>query len=203
MSEGFSLTKSTLFEIIHSDVNRYGRGEERFLITLLRNLYLHPSLLGVIYYRIGNRLWRFNHNLFILPLIILYRAFYPFIRMYSGLEISMRTDIGPGLCILHFGPTVIHPDVKAGTNLTLLHGVTIGEAKNGTPQIGDNVSVGIGVSIIGKVKIGDNVNIGAGAVVSNDIPSNCTAVGIPARPISKTVHVADEHGETSNLSLPD
>mgnify|MGYP002678546432 CR=1 FL=1 len=33
--------------------------------------------------------------------------------------------------------------------------------------------------------IGDNVKIGAGAVVVSDIPSNSTAVGVPARVINK------------------
>jgi acetyltransferase-like isoleucine patch superfamily enzyme len=31
--------------------------------------------------------------------------------------------------------------------------------------------------------IGENTIIGAGAVVSKSLPANCTAVGIPAKPI--------------------
>ena len=38
-----------------------------------------------------------------------------------------------------------------------------------------------GATVFGGVTIGDNVTIGAGAVVSSDIPSNCTVAGNPAR----------------------
>ena len=33
-----------------------------------------------------------------------------------------------------------------------------------------------------QIEIGENSIIGAGAVVSKSIPSNCTAVGVPAKP---------------------
>ena len=49
--------------------------------------------------------------------------------------------------------------------------------------VGDNCRFGLGVRIFGSVTIGDNVNIGANAVVTKDIPSNCVAVGIPAKVI--------------------
>jgi acetyltransferase-like isoleucine patch superfamily enzyme len=43
--------------------------------------------------------------------------------------------------------------------------------------------VGINATIIQSVCIGLWSTIGAGAVVTQDIPDNCTAVGIPAKPI--------------------
>jgi acetyltransferase-like isoleucine patch superfamily enzyme len=39
------------------------------------------------------------------------------------------------------------------------------------------------VTILRGVTIGENAVIGAGAVVTGDIPPNCLAVGIPAKPI--------------------
>jgi len=56
---------------------------------------------------------------------------------------------------------VINSKVKAGRNLILEHGVTIGAEKNRCPILGDNVFVGAGAKIIGGV----------------------TAVGIPAKVI--------------------
>ncbi len=50
-------------------------------------------------------------------------------------------------------------------------------------KVGDNVFLGLGSIIMPGVTIGDNVVIGAGAVVTKDIPSNCVAVGVPAKPI--------------------
>jgi len=43
--------------------------------------------------------------------------------------------------------------------------------------------IGTGANIIQGKTIGENTIIGAGAVVTKDIPSNCTAVGTPAKPI--------------------
>lgn len=57
--------------------------------------------------------------------------------------------------------------------------------------VGNNVHVGINTVIMPGVTIGDNVLIGVGAVVTNDIPSNSVAVGVPARVI-KTI---DEYYE--------
>jgi len=47
--------------------------------------------------------------------------------------------------------------------------------------VGNNVYIGTGACIMGGVTIGDNVIIGAGSIVTKDIPSNCCAVGIPAK----------------------
>lgn len=51
--------------------------------------------------------------------------------------------------------------------------------------IGNNVWIGGSVTITPGVTIGDNVTIGAGSVVVKDIPSNCVAVGNPARVVRR------------------
>lgn len=53
----------------------------------------------------------------------------------------------------------------------------------GPITVGNNVFLGAGVKVLPGVTIGDNVVIGAGAVVVRDIPCNCVAVGLPAKPI--------------------
>lgn len=54
---------------------------------------------------------------------------------------------------------------------------------SGEVNIEKGVYIGTGARIINQVSIGENSIIGAGAVVSKTIPSNCTAIGIPAKPI--------------------
>jgi acetyltransferase-like isoleucine patch superfamily enzyme len=49
--------------------------------------------------------------------------------------------------------------------------------------IGSGCFIGSGAIILGNVIIGDNVIIAAGSVVTNDVPSNCFAGGIPAKVI--------------------
>ena len=54
---------------------------------------------------------------------------------------------------------------------------------SGEVNIENNVYVGTGAKIINQLSIGENTIVGAGAVVSKTLPANCTAVGIPAKPI--------------------
>jgi len=74
----------------------------------------------------------------------------------------------------------------------------------GPITIGNNVFLGAGVKILPGVVIGDNVIIGAGAIVVKDIPSNCVAVGQPARPIRTLDEywARNEHRFTYVRSMP-
>ena len=54
---------------------------------------------------------------------------------------------------------------------------------SGEVSIENGVYVGTGAKIINQLSIGQNTIVGAGAVVSKSLPDNCTAVGIPAKPI--------------------
>jgi sugar O-acyltransferase (sialic acid O-acetyltransferase NeuD family) len=54
---------------------------------------------------------------------------------------------------------------------------------SGEVLIHEKVYVGTGAKIINLLEIGENTIVGAGAVVSKSLPANCTAVGIPAKPI--------------------
>lgn len=54
---------------------------------------------------------------------------------------------------------------------------------SGEVLIHEKVYVGTGAKIINQLEIGENTIVGAGAVVSKSLPENCTAVGIPAKPI--------------------
>lgn len=104
-----------------------------------------------------------------------------FWSMVTGADIPLNCNIAGGLLIPHPNGIVIHPDAKIGPNCLLFQQVTIGDARGGIPRLGGHVDVGAGAKIIGPVTIGDHANIGANAVVTKDIPSGATAVGIPAK----------------------
>ncbi|RMB63830.1 acetyltransferase [Dokdonia sinensis] len=53
----------------------------------------------------------------------------------------------------------------------------------GNVTIGAGVQVGLNASVIQGKSIGKDAIIGAGAVVVHNIPSRCTAIGVPAKPI--------------------
>lgn len=54
-----------------------------------------------------------------------------------------------------------------------------------TLQLKKNVVLGAACKILGNITIGENSKIGAMAVVLNDVPPNCTVVGIKGRVIKK------------------
>ncbi len=53
--------------------------------------------------------------------------------------------------------------------------------------IGSGVVLGDKVTVLKGVTIGDNVIVGANSVVSRDLPSDCVAVGAPAKVIRKLI----------------
>lgn len=54
---------------------------------------------------------------------------------------------------------------------------------SGEVKVNESVYVGTGAKIINQLEIGNNTIIGAGAVVAKSLPADCTAVGVPAKPI--------------------
>lgn len=80
--------------------------------------------------------------------------------------------------ILNLSCTVGH-DTVIGSYSSFMPSVNI----SGEVVIEDGVYVGTGAKIINQLTIGKNTIVGAGAVVSKSLPENCTAVGIPAKPI--------------------
>lgn len=113
------------------------------------------------------------------------RAISQVARFFTGIEIHPGAKIGKGLVIDHGMGVVIGETAEIGDNCTLYQGVTLGgtgkDVGKRHPTIGNNVMVGAGAKVLGPFKIGDNTKIAANAVVLEEIPDNCTAVGIPAK----------------------
>ena len=121
----------------------------------------------------------------IIPIKVASVVAYKCARIISGIQIPRGTDIGGGLLIPHYGCLVVNRNAKIGNRCVLLHNVTIGAKgrgdDSGVPEIGSNVYVGAGASILGTVRVGDGAVIGANCVVVKDIPASMVAVGNPAK----------------------
>ena len=132
---------------------------------------------------------RINHFLYKIKLKGLARLFSQISRFFTHIEIHPGAEIGKNLLIDHGAGVVIGETAIVGDDCTIYQGVTLGGTGKQTgkrhPTIGNNVFIGSGAKILGNINIGDNCKIGANSVVLKDVPSNSTAVGIPARIITK------------------
>jgi len=127
-------------------------------------------------------------------------------RLLTGIEIHQGAKIGEGFFIDHGMGVVIGETTEIGKNVTIYQGVTLGgtgkEKGKRHPTIGDNVVISAGATVLGPIKIDDNSRVGAGAVVIQDVPPNCTVVGVPGRVTVRSgekVTAIDLHHE----NLPD
>ena len=139
---------------------------------------LYPSFRVILRYRLAHRLYLKKH--YFLARWISQRA-----ARKTGIEIHPGATIGKGLFIDHGSGVIIGETTIIGDNVTLYQGVTLGgtgkEQGKRHPTLEDNVMVSAGAKILGSFTIGENSKIGAGSVVLEEVPPNCTVVGVPGR----------------------
>lgn len=146
---------------------------------------LYQGFHAVVFYRIAHWLWVHDFR-------FLGRLLSQLGRWFTGIEIHPGATIGCCFVIDHGAGVVVGETAEIGDNVTLYHDVTLGgvapsvdsAAQIGTkrhPTLGSGVIVGSGAQILGPITVGDNARVGANAVVTQDVPANVTAVGIPAK----------------------
>lgn len=124
----------------------------------------------------------------------------------TGIEIHPGAVIGRGFFIDHGSGVIVGETTIIGDNVTLYQGVTLGgtgkEIGKRHPTLGDNVMVSAGAKIIGSFTVGENSKIGAGSVVLEEVPPNCTVVGVPGR-IVKRDNQKVPRSDMDQVHLPD
>ena len=80
------------------------------------------------------------------------------------------------MCIVNTSAIVEHETIVGDFS----H-IAVGAVLCGRAEIAENVLVGANSTVIQNIQVGMESIVGAGSVVIKDIPSGCTAVGIPAK----------------------
>lgn len=162
-------------------------------------IFLYPSFRAVRSYRIAH--WFHERGHFFIARWISQHS-----RHKTGIEIHPGAKIGKGLFIDHGAGVVIGETTEIGDNCTLYQNVTLGgtgkDLGKRHPTLGNNVLVGAGARVLGPFKIGDNSKIAANAVVLEEVPPNCTAVGVPAR-IVRINGVRVNNSDLDQVHIPD
>lgn len=160
---------------------------------------LYPSFRVILRYRVAHKLYLKKH--YFLARWISQRG-----ARKTGIEIHPGAVIGKGLFIDHGSGVIIGETTIIGDNVTLYQGVTLGgtgkEQGKRHPTLQDNVMVSAGAKILGSFTIGENSKIGAGSVVLEEVPPNCTVVGVPGR-IVKMDNKKVPRMDMDQVHLPD
>lgn len=174
-----------MFELIKKDLIEV-KGRSGFLI-FIKQAFKSPGFQVVLLYRASSFLRK--KRLIPLSFILDKLMFY----CYSA-EIRSTAVIKGGFNIAHPAGIVIGGKVIIGENFSIRQNTSIGgnmdkkREGNSTqtqPVILDNVLVGCNTAILGPIVIGSNVVIGACSLVINDIPSDETWGGVPAKCLKK------------------
>ena len=168
-----------LRQVIRADCRRFAALSGRPTGKVSLGLLLNPRVLPVVLIRVSAKLqsanWRLLANVVSLINLILFR-----------IEVPARAVIGEGFVLPHPGGIVLG-SASIGDNVTIFQNVTIGarsfEADYDLatrPTIGSGVILGAGAVVLGPITIGDNATVAANSLVVEDVPSFCTAMGVPA-----------------------
>lgn len=160
---------------------------------------LYPSFKVMLHYRVAHKLY--NRKMYFLARYVSQRG-----ARKTGIEIHPGATIGEGLFIDHGNGVIIGETTIIGNNVTLYQGVTLGgtgkEHGKRHPTICDNVMISAGAKVLGSFTVGENSKIGAGSVVLEEVPPNCTVVGVPGR-IVKRDNIAIPRDTMDQVHLPD
>lgn len=129
-----------------------------------------------------NKVLKFGRKLKKTP--VLQKTLNQVIRFWYSCDIYCQTNIADSVNIVHGGlGCVINMNSVIEGGVLIQSKVTIGIERmegGGVPIIRKNVFIGTGAIILGPIEVGENSVIGANAVVTKNVPPNCTVVGIPA-----------------------
>ena len=105
----------------------------------------------------------------------------------ANLQIGNDCHVGREVFVDLAGPVRLGDRVTLSMRVMLITHTNVGDSRCGLPprsagvDIGDDVYIGAGATILPGVRIGNAAIVGAGAVVTRDVDPATTVIGIPAK----------------------
>jgi len=170
-----------LFKLIKEDFKTVKKNDPA-LHSTFELFFNYPGLWAMFFHRIAH--WLYSKGLRFIPrLISALGMFLTMIDIHPGATIGRRVFIDHGVGVVIGETAIIENDVLIYQQVTL-GGVSTDKGKR-HPTIKSGAVIGAGAKILGNIVIGENAKVGANSVVIKDVPSDCTAVGIPARVLKR------------------
>ena len=171
----------TLYGYIKEDFLNVKRNDPA-LHSSFELFFNYPGLWAMFFYRHSH--WLYGKGLRFLPRFLSgLGQLLTTIDIHPAAQIGRRVFIDHGVGVVIGETTIINDDVLIYQQVTL-GGVSLNKGKR-HPTIENNVVIGAGAKILGNITIGKNTKVGANSVVVKDVPSDSTAIGIPARVVKR------------------
>jgi serine O-acetyltransferase len=180
-----STVNAMLFKNLRDDIEAT-RARDPAARSRLEVVFCYPGFQALLFYRMGNWLWR--HRCYFLGRFVSHLG-----RILTAIDIHPGATIGQRLFIDHGIGVVVGETAEIGDDCTIYQGVTLGGTRPTAdqaghkrhPTIGNNVIISSNAQVLGPFKVGDGATIGAAAVVLREVPPGAIMVGNPARQITR------------------
>lgn len=147
---------------------------------LLQPVFFHKGPLAVATHRCAHALWRQQDRA---GALLLHSA----ASQTWGVDIHPAAQLGDGIYIDHGTGVVIGATAVVGSNVQLMHSVTLGSTGRSTPgakrhpTVGSHTSLGCGATVLGDITIGEGAVVAAQAVVTRNVPAGASLClpGVP------------------------
>lgn len=158
---------------LEKDIHRFGsKNKLKLFIT-------NPMFRLIVLFRLNQKISKWN------PFFIPLRIWFKNLSQKYGIQIPIRTKLGGGFHLNHYGGIVLNQGAKLGENCNVSEGVNIGNVSRGKlkgyPTIGNKDWIGANSVVVGNIEIGDDVLIAPLTYVNCDIPSNAVVSGNPCK----------------------
>ncbi|WP_458701665.1 serine O-acetyltransferase [Sulfurospirillum sp. 1307] len=173
---------TSLWQIIKEDFSQPVKNDPA-INSKFELFFNYPGVWALVNYRFANRLYKKGFKL-------IARAIMGITQIITNIDLHPAATIGRRVFFDHaFGlvigeTAIVEDDVLIYQGVTL-GGVTLDRGVKRHPTIKSGSVIGAGAKVLGDIVVGHNCRIGSNSVVVKDVPDESTAVGIPARVITK------------------
>jgi serine O-acetyltransferase len=170
-----------LFRKLREDIKAV-RDQDPAATSSIGVLLCYPGVQATCAHRFEHWLWRHGRR-------GIARFLSQCTRFFTGIEIHPGAQLGRRVFIDHGMGVIVGETAVVSDDVTIYQGVTLGgtgkDHGKRHPNIEEGATVGVGASVLGNITIGARSKVGGGAVVVDNVPPDCTVVGVPGRIVAK------------------
>ncbi len=190
------MEKLSIWQLIKEDFHTPWKNDPA-IRSRFELFFNYPGIWTIINYRIAHALYNRGFH-------FIARIMMGITQIITNVDIHPRCKIGRRVFIDHGVGVVVGETAEIGDDVLIYQGVTLGGVSldkdvKRHPTVKSGAVISAGAKVLGNITIGKNAKVGANSVVIKDVPDDSTAVGIPARIISK----GKDKSQLSHNKIPD